>query len=535
VDKSRYAAILSKKSSKCLLIRPRRQGKSLLLSTTQCLLERKENLFRGLAVHDKIDWHDGGVSVITFDLSKAHATDGNDPMEGRKIFQEDLRNQVRDNAERLEVKVAEGMPYRMFETLLLAVSKKTDGKKKAAVLIDEYDAPLLEVLSENGGQMDERVRNTRAALHKFLLVTKSSAHLTHCQVIMGATKFTLSDMLSQMNHLRDITHDKRFGAAMGFSWAEIEAAFGPHVETLAGSRNETVPDLCAEMWRRYGGYCYDGQNTVYNAWDVSRALQEQVVKNFWLDHGFGSWLSKLLVPNVAPSLFEEGVTIPESGDGSKLDTGLFEAMRNNLPIDEQQAWHALQQAGYLTVVEMKEFKGQASLVLKPPNGYVAAAVRAGIFKILKPELRLALRDDDLAEWVTTAAKFVDRAVYYHFYKTGKTGNVQERDVQRCYCAVWASLEYEFAPEVATVDGRMDFVFEGTKNTHVLEFGMLSIGSSKNDSKVQAKIVTALQKKTKQVCKYDCPLRNKKPIRFWVALFSKDKGELVHVSEVFLLS
>jgi len=352
---------------------------------------------------------------------------------------------------------------------------------------------------------------------------------------MGATKFTLSDMLSQMNHLRDITHDKRLGAAMGFSWAEIEAAFGPHVETLAGSRNETVPDLCAEMWRRYGGYCYDGDNTVYNAWDVSRALQEQVVKNFWLDHGFGSWLSKLLVPNVAPSLFEEGVTIPESGDGSKLDTGLFEAMRNNLPIDEQQAWHALQQAGYLTVVEMKEFKGQASLVLKPPNGYVAAAVRAGIFKILKPELRLALRDDDLAEWVTTAAKFVDRAVYYHFYKTGKTGNVQERDVQRCYCAVWASLEYEFAPEVATVDGRMDFVFEGTKNTHVLEFGMLSIGSSKNDSKVQAKIVTALQKKTKQVCKYDCPLRNKKPIRFWVALFSKDKGELVHVSEVFLLS
>jgi len=186
---------------------------------------------------------------------------------------------------------------------------------------------------------------------------------------------------------------------------------------------------------------------------------------------------------------------------------------------------------------MKEFKGQASLVLKPPNGYVAAAVRAGIFKILKPELRLTLRDDDLVEWVTTAAKFVDRAVYYHFYNTGKTGNVQERDVQRCYSAVWASLENEFVPEQPTLDGRMDFVFEGTKNTHVLEFGMVSSGSSKNDSKrknnskLEAKIVTALQEKTKQVRKYDCPLRNKKPIRFWVVLFSKDKGKLVHVSEV----
>ena len=152
MDKSGYAALLTKKSSRCLLVRPRRQGKSLLLTTIQCLLERKENLFRGLAVHDKIDWHDGSVSVITFDLSKAHATDGKDPMEGRKIFQEDLRNQVRDNAERLEVEVAEGMPYRMFETLLLAVSKKTDGKKKAAVLIDEYDAPLLEVLAKTAGR-----------------------------------------------------------------------------------------------------------------------------------------------------------------------------------------------------------------------------------------------------------------------------------------------------------------------------------------------------------------------------------------------
>jgi len=500
----------------------------MLLKMAKCLLERKEHLFRGLAVHDKIDWHDGGVPVIIMDLSKASSTDGEDPMEGRKIFQEFLRKAVRDNAKRLEVEVTEGMPSSMFEDLLLAVSKKTDGKKQAAVLIDEYDAPLLQVLSKNGGIMDERVRETRDALHSFLLVTKSNADLTHCQVIMSASKFTLADSLSQMNHLDDITHDKRFGEAMGFSWAEIEAAFGPHVETLAGSRNETVPELRTEMWRRYGGYCYDSHHKVYNAWDVSSALQKQVVQNFWVDHGFGSWLSKLLVPNVAPALFEEGVIIPESGDGNKLDKGLFEAMCNNLRIDEQQAWRALLQAGYLTVVEMKEFEGQASLVLKPPNDYVSTAVRAGIFKILKPALRLALRDDDLAKVVTTAANFVERSVYYHFYNTGK---VQERDVLKSYAMVWAALEYESVPELAVLDGQIDFVFEGTKNTHVLEFGMVSSGISKNNSKPDPKIVTALEQKTKQVRKYVCPQRNKKPIRFWVALFRKDRGELVHVSEV----
>ena len=234
-------------------------------------------------MHDDIDWHDGGVPVITFDLSKTSSTEGKNPMSGVENFHEDLRKQVQDNFKRLKVEVAEGMLYGMFEDLLLAVSKKTDGKKMAAVLIDEYDAPLLQVLSENGGHMDERVRKTRPALHKFLLVTKSSMYLTHCQLLTGAIKFALADMLSQMNHLDDITHDKHFGAAMGFSWAEIEAAFGPHVEVLAGSRNETVLELRAEMWRRYSGYCYDGHHKVY--FYVSCALQKQVVENFWLDHG----------------------------------------------------------------------------------------------------------------------------------------------------------------------------------------------------------------------------------------------------------
>ena len=178
---------------------------------------------------------------------------------------------------------------------------------------------------------------SRDALHSFLLVTKSSMCQTHCQLLTGASKFTLADCLSQVNHLDDITHDKHFGAAMGFLWAEIEAAFGPHVETLAGSRNEMVPDLLAEMWRRYGGYCYDGHHNLYNAWDVSCALQKQLVWDFWLSGGFGGWLSKLLRPNVAPALFEKGVIIPKLCASNTLDKGLLDAMRNNLQIDEQQA------------------------------------------------------------------------------------------------------------------------------------------------------------------------------------------------------
>mmetsp|Transcript_32727 Transcript_32727/g.72039 ORF Transcript_32727/g.72039 Transcript_32727/m.72039 type:complete len:637 (+) Transcript_32727:121-2031(+) len=517
VDKSRYAALLSKKSSMTLFIRPRRQGKTLMLNTGQCLLERKEELFRGLAVHDEVDWNDGGVPVITMDLSKTSAIEDDDPMAAVKIFKEYLREQVRDNAERLEVEVAEGMADTMFTDLLKAVSKKTG--KKAAVLIDEYDAPLLQVLAKNGGQMDERVVETRAALHTFLLRLKSDTKLIHCQVVMGATKFTLADMLSQLNHLDDITHDKRFGEALGFTWAEIEAAFGPHVETLAGSRNETVAELRAEMERRYGGYCYDGFHKVFNTWDVSRALQKEEVKDYWLSFGFGGWLGKLLVPNVAPALHEDGVIIPELGDGNKLDKGLFEAMRSKSAVDEQQAWRALLQAGYLTVVEKKEINDTASLVLKPPNERVAAAVVAGIFDTA---LRNALVDDDLVKLLTDTDMLVKTSkTYLH---GASAGTVQEKDVQGWYAIAWRTLKYNFVSEQLTNDGRADFVIEGTKNTHVVEFGMVEVGAS---HKV---IKSATTKKFKQVRDYVVAPKNGKPIRYWVAIFSKAKGELVNVKE-----
>ena len=82
-----------------------------------------------------------------------------------------------------------------------------------------------------------------------------------------------------------------------------------------------------------------------------------------------------------------------------------------------------------------------------------------------------------------------------------------------------------------MNDRIDFVFEGTKNTHVFEFGMVLSVNSKKDSNLRREIVTSLKQKTKEVRDYVCALKNKKLIRRWVALFSKDRGELVHVSEV----
>ena len=291
-----------------------------------------------------------------------------------------------------------------------------------------------------------------------------------------------------------------------------------------------------------GGYCYDGHQKVFNAWDVSCALQQQLVEDFWLSVGFGGWLKKLLRPNVAPALFEKGVIIPKLCAGNTLDKGLFEALRNNLPIDERQAWRALLQAGYLAVVEMKDIKDKASLVLKPPNDFIAAEVSAGIFEIFEPALVNALQDDDVANVLKETCVFVESKSYYQLRK----GAVEEKEVQGWYAMIWAALKYEFVSEESTLEGRPDFVFEGTLNTHVVEFGMVSVLGATSDkgstsesvwkrkkrASERKRLIDAMfVKKADQVLKYVPKPKNNKPIRWWVALFTRSRGQLVQVKEV----
>jgi len=114
------------------------------------------------------------------------------------------------------------------------------------------------------------------------------------------------------------------------------------------------------------------------------------------------------MPTVEPALIEEGVIIPELGPDIEPDKRLFEALRNNLPLDEQQTWRALLQAGYLTVVEMKDINEWALLVLKPPTDRIAAVVRAGIFEMFDPALCNAVNDDDLAKLVTDTAAILEK-------------------------------------------------------------------------------------------------------------------------------
>jgi hypothetical protein len=127
-----------------------------------------------------------------------------------------------------------------------------------------------------------------------------------------------------------------------------------------------------------------------------------------------------------------------------------------------------------------------------------------------------------------------------YLQIGKIHEVMENQVQGWYLLTWRVNGYEFVPEQLTFAGRADFVFEGMLNTHVVEFGMVPVlgNTSITDStpeyllKRKREIDAVLKKKTAQVRKYVPPPKHEKPLRWWVALFSRCRGELIQVTEVF---
>lgn len=230
------------------------------------------------------------------------------------------------------------------------------------------------------GKMAANVIEIRRALQPFMLVLKHSHLQTHSQFVIGATKFTLADLLSKVNHLDDISNDPDFGEVLGFTWDEMENAFGQHLNSLQNKLGITRDDLHDEMVRRYGGYSFDEKHQVLNTWDVSRALQKQAFEDYWLGEGLTGWLTKLLTPDVGAVLRPSGVMIPKVDAVLNLDPGLFQVIRHHAPVDEIVAWRALQQAGYLTVRDARIIDRKPVFMLTPPNESVADSLSSGFLE-----------------------------------------------------------------------------------------------------------------------------------------------------------
>ena len=311
VDKTAYVGRLLDEGKHYFLSRPRRFGKSLFLDTCKELFEGNEPLFEGLAIHDGWDWS-VRHPVLRLSFGSGH-------------FREPdyLRGEVMDQLQILEEESAvvarhDAAPAR-FRHLIRTLHQRAG--RPVAILVDEYDKPILDALDA-----PEVARANRDFLRGLYAVVKDCDAHIRFSFITGVSKFSKVSLFSGLNNLKDITLHPRYSAICGYTDADLDTVFAPE---LGGLDRDQVRD-----W--YDGYSWRGADKVYNPFDILLLFDTREFAAHWFETGTPTFLVDTLFRRRVSSLALDGMV----GNAELLST---------FDVDDMPTEALLFQTGYLTI------------------------------------------------------------------------------------------------------------------------------------------------------------------------------------------
>lgn len=351
IDKTDLVWQLAHYAKFIFMSRPRRFGKSLLTSTLESYFRGERELFEGLKIMGlEKEWT--GYPVLHLDLSGAKHMPPKDVRKELELIVSPYEKIYGRNPE----EVTSGM---RLAGIIDRAYEKTG--KQVVVLIDEYDAPLLDVLHE-----DETLKEMREVMQEYYQrLKKQEAKIKFC-FITGITKFSQLSIFSTINNLTNVTMDARFGAICGITEQELTTALKDDIAQLAASYDLTWEEMHQKLKLQYDGYCFtERHEDVYNPFSLMKAFQQSKLGNFWFESGTPTFLIRQM------QHFRTDITtlddMEESADSFDVPT---EAMTTALPL--------LYQSGYLTI---KGYDREAmTYTLSIPN----QEVRTGYTKGLLP-------------------------------------------------------------------------------------------------------------------------------------------------------
>ena len=312
------------------LARPRRFGKSLLLSTLKCYFEGRRDLFEGLKIMElEQEW--AKYPVVTFDFNGLLKSEGN-PLRNY------LFNQVKE-AERkygITPEDIDDLGLR-FRRLIPAIHEKTG--QQVVVLIDEYDKPLLDLLETGNPEDEQQLIDNRELLRGFFSIFKATDDHLRFVMLTGITKFSQVSMFSGFNQPDDITLDRQYDTLLGITEQELHTVFAEPIREMAEEMGCTEDEVKAKLKAQYDGYHFsDRMIDVYNPFSIINAFAKRQIKDYWFASGTPSYMVRLL------SKSQEEVMTFTQGEHT-LDEFL------NYKADSAKPLPMIFQAGYLTVKE----------------------------------------------------------------------------------------------------------------------------------------------------------------------------------------
>ena len=332
VDKTRWVHRLVTQGMFYFLARPRRFGKSLLVSTLKCLFEGRRELFDGMwiAAPGRWEWQTHPVIILDF-----NGIEHDTPENLRLALEISLRN----TADRYQVRLANPTLLSMFKELVVALHHATG--MPVVVLIDEYDKPLIEHLGKGAAGLATAIAN-RDVLKSFFGVLKetSISPLLRFVLLTGVSRFSRVSIFSELNNLQDLSMNDAYADMLGYTQAELETRFAPHIAALARRLDWTPEAVTAQLAQQYNGYRFSERDVrVYNPFSILNVFSERKFGNYWFVSGTPTFLVNLLQ--------QERYDLTEI-EGLAVDPSIFATFE----LDQLQPAALLFQTGYLTIREV---------------------------------------------------------------------------------------------------------------------------------------------------------------------------------------
>ncbi|MDR1195922.1 MAG: ATP-binding protein [Endomicrobium sp.] len=328
VDKTKYVYELVKNGNVFFLSRPRRFGKSLLISTFEELFNGNKNLFEGLYIYDKWNWEEK-YPVIRLDFAELKYSSGQELNASIEKFLDTAANNAGISLERN----ADGLIPMKFAELIKKLHKAYGSQ--VVILIDEYDKPVTDNLSNK-----EVMAANKRILHDFYQVIKATDEHLKFVFLTGVSKFSGLSVFSALNSINDITVDERYSTICGYTQEELEEHFKDYITALSQKLNLTYKESVAAIKDWYNGYSWDGKISVYNPFSTLMLFDKKRFANYWFRTGTPTFLLDLIRQHNRPQNFLGELTASDSSFESYNPDNL-----NEIPL--------LFQTGYLTVKSIK--------------------------------------------------------------------------------------------------------------------------------------------------------------------------------------
>ena len=457
VDKTDMFYRLAKRDKDAIyfISRPRRFGKSLMLSTFKCLFEGKKKLFKGLKIEKKWDWSKT-YPVISLNMRKTSAP-------SIEALEKNLWKVARDVAKEngLSVRWSEcGSSGSAFSDTLEAMAKKHG---QFVLLIDEYDVPLQTFLRTG------KIGAARAIMHDFYGGIKDNVGAIRFLMMTGVSKFTKLSVFSALNNLTDLTMDRpEFAGMLGYTRKEIETTLAPQLSAFARKLRCTREEALRRLLAWYDSYRFSPYSNVkvLNPVSVGQALPSGILTDYW---------SKTGVPTLVVERLQAGGKMPSDLAEVKTTPGDLDVCdAEDLP------WVSLlYQSGYLTikkVVWTDDPNGRyvSGLVLGVPNMEVRENLKSNFWRTV-----MHMDESSFSSLVDAAKRqlaegdvrmLVGKTIYSLYAAIPSTWAVKsEAEAKRYFQLLMKMLGASVQAEEASAFGYADAIVETKKAVYVFEF------------------------------------------------------------------